>query len=152
YPSWKSHDVVPMVIILQTTRRPRVNTPRPPDNAVRCSDQRLWWTPLSGSTISEADPQSWLLAVERDDRRDAQAGGRGVCSVIVKPDALALGRADVPSFPKEDVILANQLYEPWEVALSDLPLHMRLEGGCVGVAFIRIEAIGVLLVLNDIEG
>jgi len=67
-------------------------------------------------------------------------------------DALALGRADVRSFPKEDEILANQLYEPWEVALSDLPLHMCLEGDCVGVAFIRIEAIGVLLVLNDIEG
>jgi len=33
---------------------------------------RLWWTPLPGFTISEANPQSWLLAVERDDRRDAR--------------------------------------------------------------------------------
>src|SRR5688500_5694821 len=79
------------------------------------------------------------------------ANARSISLTSSGASLLALGNVDTDPLPEEREILANQGDDSWEVALSDLPLHMRLVGLFVCVDFMGIKAIGVLLVLNEIE-
>ena len=64
---------------------------------------------------------------------------------------LAVGRADTQPLSKECASLADQGCDTWLVALTDFPLLMGLEGCFIRVAFMQKDAIGVRVILNDIE-